>query len=864
MTLTAGTRLGPYEIVGLIGVGGMGEVFCAKDTKLGRDVAIKVLPEALGSDADRLKRFQHEARVLASLSHPNVVQVFEAGEHKGSPYLVMELLEGETLREKLFGRPLAPKRAVEIAREVALGLSAVHSKGILHRDLKPENIFLTRDGRVKVLDFGLAKTHVTVPGSPVDSEAVTASVSESGHLAGTLGFMSPEQVQGEQLDARSDLFSLGIILWEMLTGKRPFTGGSSVEVMHAILKDELPDLDEALKVPPALERILRTCLAKEPAGRFHSAHDLAFALDALSFSGSSSTGLPRIRVFRWAVPALVGAAALLLALLALGAGAWSKHWPPFRPPSQPTFRRITFREGSIQSARFMPDGREILLSAKWGDRKISDIYDLKLSPLTLRSTGLRDAQVQAVLPSGEVAMTFAQTNTSPVPTQAWLTPGTLGTSQLGALSPRVLMLPPVASADLTTRGLVAASRWVTGRYRLECPPGTVRLENGSWFSDLRFSPDGRHLAFLEHPMTRDEDYGHVGLLDLGTGQIQNLTRDFGAVEGLAWRGKEIWFSATEQGAQLSLWAVSISGRERSVLRGAGSLSLMDLAPDGRALLTRKDWNTGLFILKEGYGSPQELTIGEGPRLIALSADGSKFLFQDETEASNGQVDIYMQPIPEGPAMYMGRGYGTADFSPDGAWVVMFPGEAASPILISTVSGEVRRLPACGIKLSGLCHWTPDGKALVIQGVKGDQNDRTYLQDIESGNLRPLGPEGTTNVLFTPDGRTLLARIQEKWVLLDPLKPEGSGVPVLGLSPLDAPLRWSPDGSRLYLYRIASGAIQIFRLNPWTGKQEAWKRFELPGHRLNPGGLPLISPDGRVLLFANWNLGSTLYLVEGLK
>ena len=864
MSLPSGTRLGPYKIVGKIGAGGMGEVYRAKDTKLGREVAIKVMPADFSTDSDRLRRFQQEARTLAALSHPNVVQVHDADEHEGTPYLVMELLEGETLREKMIGKPIAPKHAVEIAREAALGLSAAHGKGILHRDLKPENIFVTKDGRVKVLDFGLAKTHGTASGSKVETRTVATAFSEPGHVVGTSGYMSPEQVRGDSLDSRSDLFCLGIILWEMLTGTRPFTGESSVEVMHAILKDDLPDLDEALKVPPALERILRTCLAKEPAGRFHSAHDLAFALESLSASGSSSMKLPRVRGFRWAFPALAGAAALLVVVLVLGALAWSRHWPPFRPPSQPTFRRITFREGNIQSARFTPDGREVLLSANWGDSTTSDVYELKLSPLALRATGLRDARVQAVLPSGEVAMTFARSNPSPIPTQAWLTPGTLGTSHLGAFAPKVLLPPPVASADLSTRGLVAASRWVSGRYRLECPPGTVRLENGSWFSDLRFSPDGRHLAFLEHPMTLDEDFGHVELLDLGTGQVRSLTRNFDGAGGLAWRNQEIWFTATEQGFQQSLWAVSINGRERLVLRSAGNLSLMDLAPDGRALMTRKDWNTGLFMLREGQAAPQELTIGEGARLLALSADGSKFLVQDETEASHGQVDIYMQPIPEGPSMYLGKGYGTADFSPDGAWVVMFPGDGSYPALISTVSGEVRRLPACGIKLSGLCHWAPDGKALVIQGIKGDQENRTYLQDVETGHLRTLGSESTTNVMFTPDGRTYLAGIQGKWVLLDPLKPEGSAVPVLGLNPSDTPLRWSPDGSRLYVYRVASGSVQVLRLNPWTGKQEPWKRFDFPGHRLSPGGLPLISPDGSLLLFANWNLDSTLYLVEGLK
>jgi len=285
MPLSPGIRLGPYEIVGQIGAGGMGEVWKARDTRLGRDVAIKVLPTAFTRDPERLRRFQIEARSISALNHPNILTIHDLGEHEGSPYLVMELLGGETLRQKLGRKPMPARRTVEMTEQIAQGLAAAHEKGILHRDLKPENLFITRDGRMKILDFGLAKLQAP----PIGSECVTRDdFSGSGHVVGTVGYMSPEQVRGEALDARSDLFSLGTVLWEMLAGDRPFKGESSIEVMRAILKDEPAALEAGLKVPPALTRIVETCLAKEPAARFHSAHDLAFALQTIQESGTLS------------------------------------------------------------------------------------------------------------------------------------------------------------------------------------------------------------------------------------------------------------------------------------------------------------------------------------------------------------------------------------------------------------------------------------------------------------------------------------------------------------------------------------------------------------------------------------------------
>ena len=320
MTLAAGTKLGPYEVVSAAGAGGMGEVYRARDSRLNREVAIKVLPAAFARDPERLRRFQQEAQAVAALNHPNILAIHDFGEHDGSPYLVTEFLEGETLRGRLNSGALPARKASEFAEQIARGLAAAHDKGIVHRDLKPENIFVTRDGRVKILDFGLAK--LTRPDRRTSSDAATlASQTEPGVVMGTAGYMSPEQVKGQVADHRSDLFSFGAILYEMLSGKRAFRGETSVETMSAILKEDPPEFAETNRtVPPALDRIVRHCLEKNPEERFQSARDVAFALGALSESGSAATSTVKIGARpawrRWvrvvAEVALLGAALSLL------------------------------------------------------------------------------------------------------------------------------------------------------------------------------------------------------------------------------------------------------------------------------------------------------------------------------------------------------------------------------------------------------------------------------------------------------------------------------------------------------------------------------------------------------------------------
>ncbi|MGA7415154.1 MAG: protein kinase, partial [Bryobacteraceae bacterium] len=358
--LKPGDKLGNFQIVALIGRGGMGEVYRASDLRLKRDVAIKALPPGFAGDRDRVARFEREARAASALNHPNIVSVYDIGTEGGVAFIVSELVEGETLAQVIQRGPLPLQKLVDVSTQIADGLAAAHSAGVIHRDLKPGNIMLNRDGRVKILDFGLARQD-----HPHGVDSTTMEASHPGIIMGTPGYMSPEQVQGESTDARSDIFSLGVILYEMASGKRAFTGGSSVEVMNSILKDEPPALPPAS--PPALDRIVRRCIEKHPAGRFQSAADLGFALNSLSPSPKRDVQTKRTPWLKWAV--------LVIAALAAGCLYWFDV--RLSKPSAPTefsLRRITNDASFTSDAAFSPDGKLVAYSSNRADRVNFDIW----------------------------------------------------------------------------------------------------------------------------------------------------------------------------------------------------------------------------------------------------------------------------------------------------------------------------------------------------------------------------------------------------------------------------------------------------------------------------------------------------------
>src|ERR1700690_3756784 len=403
MPLSSGTKLGPYEILTPLGAGGMGEVYRARDTRLGREVALKILPHSFASDPDRLRRFEQEARAVAALNHPNILAIHDIGEQAGAPFIVSELLEGTSLRSELENGALSARKAADYAVQIAHGLAAAHDKGIIHRDLKPENIFVTREGRVKILDFGLAKL------APVAKDAgaltLTSSPTEAGVGMGTAGYMAPEQVRGAAVDSRTDIFAFGAVLYEMVSGKRAFRRETPAETMTAILKEDPPEFSEmelAHPVSPGLERIVRRCLEKNPEQRFQSAKDLAFALEALTGTAfrtgaqaaiQSKDGRIEKRWIRVAVAAALG--------LVLGAGiAWYLR-PRAAEPA--TFRQVSFHRGEVLEARFAPDGKTLVYRARINGGP-PDTYIVREEYPEAVPAGLHGAALLSVSRQGEMAV----------------------------------------------------------------------------------------------------------------------------------------------------------------------------------------------------------------------------------------------------------------------------------------------------------------------------------------------------------------------------------------------------------------------------------------------------------------------------
>jgi hypothetical protein len=609
----------------------MGEVYRARDPRLGRDIALKVLPAAWSADVGRLHRFEQEARAAAALNHPNILAVHDIGSQDGAPYIVSEVLDGATLRERLRNGPLPLRKAIEYAQQIARGLAAAHDKGIVHRDLKPENIFITDDGRVKILDFGLAK--LTRPESVGDGQTLTQTLaSDPGTILGTVGYMSPEQVRGKPADARSDLFSFGAILYEMLSGKRAFHGESAAETMSAILKEEPPELTETNRnVPPALERIVRHCLEKNPQERFHSAHDVAFDLELMSgISGPSKTGIESVRT----LPRMGTRSAAVLAGLVLAAFLIGMAVRGGRVRQQPSFQQVTFRRGHVSAARFAPDGQAVIYSAAW-QGKPYEVFTTVAGSTESRALGLGDTDLLAVSTVGELAVRTDPHALSPV-----MTAGMLGRTSLAGGVPREVM-DGVQWADWSPDGKnLAIVHDAAGRARLEFPPGKVLYETGGWISSARFSPAGDRIAFLDHP-SRTGDPGNVVVTTV-SGERQVLSTGWVSLQGLAWspHGDEVWFTGTRAGANRSIYGISVKGKERLVLRTPNTLTLHDTTRDGRVLMNVDVWRVGITALPPGASQEQDLTWADFSATRDLSPDCKLLLF-DETGEAGGGPGVYL-------------------------------------------------------------------------------------------------------------------------------------------------------------------------------------------------------------------------------
>jgi Tol biopolymer transport system component len=843
MPLEAGTRIGPYDVVAPLGAGGMGEVYRARDTRLGRDVALKTLHASFAGRPDRLQRFEQEARSTGLLNHPNILAVYDVGDHAGTPYVVSELLEGETLRERIGGTPLPVRKAVDYASQVAKGLAAAHDKGIVHRDLKPENVFVTRDGRVKILDFGLAKLLDQAPDVHGESETRDKPPTDAGTVLGTVGYMSPEQVRAKPVDHRSDIFSFGAVFYEMLSGQRAFRGNSAVETMNAILKEDPPALSEtARNLPPALERIVAHCLEKNPEERFQSARDIAFDLEQLS--GSSATTAPhaarRRLPWRWAA-----AVAAALACLAVGYRLGQRG----ADPPVVSFTAVTFQYGWVQEARFGPDGKQVLYDALWPGGGL-DVYVTQ--PGTPESRGLNlKAELTAVSRSGELLIERPGDILAQVP--------------MGGGAPRDLDAG-IRAADWGPDGTsIAVVRLAGGRPQLEYPMGNV-LVQAAGMRFPRVSPSGKLVAFSDHPFANDYR-GDVAVVDL-QGRKTTLSANWADIRGLAWSadGKEVWFSATKSGAENSLWAVSLEGEARRVFRAPGSLALHDMAPDGRALLTVQRRRPLIYGLAPGETKERNLSWMDYGNVADLSADGRTLLFSEEGEAGGAEYVAYVRGMDGSLPVRLGKGVAMA-LSADGKQALVV--DMAVPMqasVIPTGIGSPRKLPRGKVTQIHGAVFFPDGLSVVLAANERERPRRLFVQDLSGGDPRPITEEGVSGMpgmAVTPDGSHVATWDPDGSPALYPLD-GGAPRPIKGAVRGDAPQRFSADGRFLFVRATADEAV-LHRIDMERGVREPWKVLAREGG--NPAAFVTsvaLSADGSAYAYTYRDDTSTLYVAEGLR
>jgi Tol biopolymer transport system component len=849
MTLAPGVRLGHYEITAPLGAGGMGEVYRARDASLDREVAVKVLPERVAASADALARFEREAKAVAALSHPNILAIHEFGRQDGTAYAVTELLEGETLRQRLTGGALPQRKAVEYAIQIANGLAAAHGKGIVHRDLKPENLFITRDGRVKILDFGLV-AHQAASDDNLTSSPTLGRFTDPGAVVGTVGYMSPEQVRGARVDPRTDIFSLGAVLYEMLTGLRAFQRETAAETMTAILKEDVAETQASgRQLPVALERLLRRCLEKNEEERLQSARDLAIALEAVSGSDVSATLLAPPSRGRWRRVAI--ATALVLAAAALGFLA--ARFVPARggvaEQNLPTYQALTSRRGWVENARFAADGHTVVYSAVW-DSEPMRVFQARIDARRGATPAVLDGALFGLSRSGELAVAVGPK------VEHLEVRGTLSQANLGGGAPREL-LEDVTAADWSPDGRLAAVRYAGGRARLEFPIGTVVYETAGWLSSPRFAPAGGAIAFHEHPLHGD-DRGWPALVELTSGTKRNLAAEFGTLSGLAWRpdGSEVCFAS---GA--SVLCLALDGNPaRRVLQGSPRLTLHDISSDGRLLVTSYTLRGGMMA---SAGDPEVDLSWEFSLPMDIDVGSRSVLFETL------DYGIYRRRLDRSPAVRLGEGIPTG-VSPDGKNVLaIVPGVPTELAVLPTGPGETRTLPRGPLVHHGWAVWMPDGRRVVVSGAAPERGIRLYVQDTQGGEPRPITGEGVRLAPYvvrtvSPDGRWVTAIGPDQKHALYPIE-GGEPRPIKGLGDDLVPFGWTDRLDSLFARPRGEGRIcPVYRIDVSTGRRQLWKELG-PS---DPTGAPrvgaiTVSPDGRVYAYAYNRSDSDLFLVSGV-
>ncbi len=796
ITLVPGTKLGDYEVKSLLGAGGMGEVYRACDSRLGRDVAIKVLPPLFSADRERLRRFEQEAQAAAALNHPNILAVFQMGTYEGAPYLVSELLEGETLREQINRGRLSVRKTIDYAVQIARGLAAAHEKGIVHRDLKPENLFVTKDGRVKILDFGLAK--LMQPSASGHSAPTVGEGTKAGVVMGTVGYMSPEQVRGLAADHRADIFAFGAILYEMLAGERAFQKPTSAETMTAILNEDPAAISQiTTNVPPGLQRVVHRCLEKSPEQRFQSASDLAFALEALSDSGSASVPvIHKPSRTRWVWAAVAG---VVVALVATGIAWWRT------PPAVPVVESVTqlTDDGEPKGLVMLTDGSRIYFNGgPPGSRRIVQVSVAGGPPATIE-TRLQSAVLGGVLRDGSALLAFGGT-VSGRQESLWLIP-------LPAGEPRRLSGIETDSADIFPDGRIVFSKFIpatdakgaartdwfiadkdgTNPRKLLSLPGDV--------GDVLVEPDGQRILF-----TQGEE-GNRRLFEIaadGTGlrEIRKLNPDECCFDFTPDEKYLLYQSGNS--THSDIWALPMQtgilrrpGKPTRLTNGPLPYSLPTPSRDGKQIfalgtkqrgeLVRYDMKLHQFLPFLSGISATDAIFSRDGKWVAYTAYPDLTLWRSRDDGTD-RLQLTYAPMQ---AAY-------PSISPDGTKVAFGSSNTGELFVVDMEGGQPRRVSENG----SLPVWSPDGNYLFFQSRNGAGG---MIANIRTGKLSAVpSSERIAGFWFTRDS---LIAPNEKFTNFITFNVETQKRTDIGPSSIGDIEHWmlSPDAK--YLYFTTRGA-----------------------------------------------------------